>query len=111
MFARIFVTSNTKDEAKNVYERFLEISKQYIKDEKIEKIEPYWKFDDMHIIETNIFLTCNIESIEFEDFLHQISDRWSFLGEPIDEAIASLTVEGCKYIIDGIEMINIFYFL
>lgn len=109
MFVRIFIVSNTVDEAKEVYQRFIDTTRQFIKTEKIEKIEPYWKYDDTHVIETNILLTCNSDSTEFKEFLYLISDKWTFLGKPVNNAIASLTTEGCKYIIKGVSMINLFY--
>jgi hypothetical protein len=109
MFVKIFAFSNNKDEAKVVYRRFIETTRQYIKEEKIEKIEPYWKFEDSQIIRANIILNCDIGSKQFEEFLSKISDKWEFLGMPIEEALASVNAPGCKYIIDGIEMVNLFY--
>jgi hypothetical protein len=109
VFIRIFIRSYTVDEAKEVYQNLINITKQFIKSEKIEKIEPYWKYDDTHVIETNILLNCNLGSTQFEEFLFKISDKWTFLGIPVNNAIASLTTEGCKYIINGIDMIDIFY--
>ncbi|WP_238907489.1 MULTISPECIES: hypothetical protein [Clostridium] len=109
MFIRIFIRSNTVDEAKEVYQNLINETKQFIKSEKIEKIEPYWKYDDTHVIEANILLNCHLDSIQFKEFLYKISDKWEFFGIPVDEALASRNVDGCKYIIDEIDMINIFY--
>lgn len=109
MFIRIFVVSRTADEAKGVYLSFLDKTKYFLRKEEINKIEPYWKYDDMYVIETDILLNCDVGSTQFEEFLHQISDKWTFLGKPVNNAIASLTTEGCKYIVKDIDMINIFY--
>lgn len=109
MFVRIFAVSNTIDEAKDVYQRFIGTTKEFIKTEKIEKIEPYWKYDDTHVIEANIALTCDIHNTQFEEFLYRISDKWTLLGKPANNAIASLTTDGCKHLINGISMINLFY--
>lgn len=109
MFARIFVRSNTVDEAMETYRGIIKIIRKFVKTEKVEKIEPYWKYDDTHVIETNIILTCDLGSTEFEELLYQISDKWTFIGKPVNNTIASITTEGCNYIMDGIDMINIFY--
>lgn len=106
MLVRIFANANTENRAREVYRKFIDIAKPFIKDEKIAKVEPYWKYDDMYVIETNILLTCNIGSKQFEEFLYIISDKWQFFGIPVNEALASSNTEGCKYIVD---MVNIFY--
>lgn len=109
VFARIFIRSNTVDEAMEIYQKFIKIIREFVKTEKVEKIEPYWKYDDTHVVETNIILTCDLGSTEFKELLYKISDKWTFLGKPVNNAIASITTEGCDYVINGIDMINIFY--
>lgn len=108
MLIRIFANSNTEDKAIQIYKKFIQATMLFIKDEKIDKVEPYWKYDDMYVIEANIILICDMESKRFGDFLNKISDKWQFFGTPVDEVLASLNIDGCKYMIDGIEMINIF---
>lgn len=63
----------------------------------------------MFIIETDVLLNYDIDSKQFDEFLHKISDYWLFFGLPIDEALASSKAEKCNYIIDKVEMVNIFY--
>lgn len=109
MRIRIFINAVTEEEATEVYKRFIDLTNSAIKSEKITRVEPYWKFEDMFIIEAHVLLNCDVYSERFDEFLHKISDKWSFFGIPINEALASATTKGCRYIIDKIEMVNIFY--
>lgn len=109
MRVRIFINAATEDEVTKVYEKFIDLTKSNIKSEKVIKVEPYWKFEDMFIIETDILLNCDISSDRFDELLQKISDKWSFFGIPVNEALASATTKGCRYIMDKVEMVNIFY--
>lgn len=108
MLIRIFVKANTDDEAAEAYKKFIDSTKSLIKNEKVTKVEQYWKCENMFIIETNVLLNCDIGSNQFDEFLYKISDKWQFFGIPVDEALASSKAEGSN-IIDNVEMVNIFY--
>ncbi|EQB89251.1 hypothetical protein J2Z44_004292 [Clostridium punense] len=110
MYVRMFIDAKTESNAKDIYEKFIDKINIFIKSEKILKVEPYWKYENMYVLDTNILINCDIGSKRFEEFLYAMADKWKFMGIPIDEAVASLNMEGCKYIIEGINMINIFYY-
>lgn len=109
MLIKIFINADTEVKAIKVYNEFIEKIGNFIEEEKNIKIEPYWKYDDMYVIETIIILTCTPNDMQFQEFLHKISDKWQFFGLPIDEALASINSDGCSYMINGINMINILY--
>ena len=44
---------------------------------------------------------------EFERFIGKISDKWTYLGDPVHSILASDTAEGCNYIKKGIGLIKI----
>jgi hypothetical protein len=92
-----------------VYKKFIERISNFIEEVKSIKMEPYWKYSDMYVIETDIKLNCTPNDMQFQEFLYKVSDKWQFFGIPVNEALASIDADGCSYIINGINMINIFY--
>lgn len=72
-------------------------------------IEPYWKIDGIYILEVNVDLKIAFTEERVTKFLDSISDKWTFFGDPIEEALASEATEGCSYIINGVNMVNIFF--
>ena len=109
MLIRIFTDTDTENNTKKVYEDFTERISNFIKEIKSIKMESYWKYSDMYVIEIDIKLTCTPYDMQFQEFLYKISDKWHFCGIPVDEAVASINDDGCSYIINGVNMINIFY--
>lgn len=109
MIIRIFVNVNTDNEATEVYRKFIGSTESFITEEKVIKIQQYWKYKNMFILETNVLLNCDIGSKQFDEFLNKISDKWQFFGIPVDEALTTSKTEGCNYTIDKVAMVNIFY--
>lgn len=108
MIVKIFANASNKNEAIEVYKNFINIINEYIKFEKLKKIEPYWKFKDMYIVEVSVDLHCQFGSEHFDQFLYRICDKWEHFGNPIDELLASASNVETGYILENVEMINIF---
>ncbi|MHA2960490.1 hypothetical protein [Priestia megaterium] len=108
MFVRLYVTAQNETEAKENLKVVLEKIKQILVKTNVEKLEPYWKFDDIYVVELNLIVKKDLSLNELNTLLKTISDKWQCYGEPINEFLASKTTEGCNYILKGVEMINIY---
>lgn len=108
MFIRLFANSTSEDEAISVYKNINCIIESKIKIEEIKKVEPYWKIDDIYVVEAEIEFINALGEEPLKEFLYSIADNWQFFGNPTDEALASFEDAG-DYIKHGVRMINIFY--
>lgn len=109
MFIRLFTHSSNEEESKKILNEIIDKELQYIDKIEYVTIEPYWKLDGIYIVEVNVNLIVEFNEEKIKDFLQSISDKWIYFGNPLEEALASETTEGCNYIKDGINMINIFF--
>ena len=71
------------------------------------KMEPYWKIDTMYEIKIGVTFKEEFMKNKFQSFLNNIADEWTTFGDPVDEILASETLNEGKYIMDGIGMICI----
>ncbi|AKP76789.1 hypothetical protein ABE036_03275 [Priestia aryabhattai] len=108
MFVRLYVTAKNKTEAEKDLKFFLEKINQILVKANVERLEPYWKFDDVYVVELNLIVKKDLSLNELTQLLETISDKWQYYGDPINEFLASKTAEGCNYILKGVEMINIY---
>ncbi|KML31413.1 MULTISPECIES: hypothetical protein [Priestia] len=108
MFVRLYVTAKNKTDAKKNLKICLEKINPILVKANVEKLEPYWKFDDMYVVELNLIVKKDLSLNELTQLLETISDKWQYYGDPINEFLASKTAEGCNYILKGVEMINIY---
>lgn len=106
MFIRLFATTNNQKEAKKIFRDIISCEPLEISKSEIIKNEPYWKIENIFVVEAKIGFLTQLDTASFKIFLDNISDNWLFWGKPIEEALAS--AEKCNYIKDGINMINIF---
>ena len=110
MYIRLFAISCNKDEAIHIFNNVIsEIKNNNIRSQEIVKNEPYWKIDGVYVVEVDLELASSFSNEQIEVFLYSIADKWVFFGNPINEALASDTTEGCNYLKNGIKMINIIY--
>ena len=109
MFIRIFTYFQDEYKIKMMINEI--INKQIDNINKVEyiTIEPYWKIEGVYKVEVEVDLESELTEQVREKFLYSISDKWTYFGKPIEEALASETTEGCNYIKDGINMINIIF--
>ncbi|MFB8425050.1 hypothetical protein ACFC4S_23825 [Priestia megaterium] len=108
MFVRLYITAQNEPEAKGNLIIVLEKLKSILIKTNVEKLEPYWKFNDMYVVELSLEVKKDLTLSGLKYLLESISDRWEYYGEPINELLASKTVEGCNYILKNVEMINIY---
>jgi hypothetical protein len=109
VFIRLFAHSTNEDDSKRIFNEMLSFERDNI--DKIEYlvIEPYWKIDGLYKLEANLNFKIAFTEERITKFLNSISDKWTFFGNPIEEALASETTEGCIYIKNGVNMVNIFF--
>lgn len=110
MFIRLFTYSTNEEEYKKILNEIINKEIQFI--DKIEYVtfEPYWKLDDIYKVEVNLNLKEKLSEERIKKIFDSISDKWMYFGDPIEEALASETMEGCNYIKDGVNMIDIFFY-
>lgn len=108
MLFRVFEYSNNQDEAKLIFESVISEIQNSIISKEYKKIEPYWKIEGIYVVEVSIKLDKSFNRDKYEKFLKSISDKWISYGDPVDEIIASETIEDCNYTKEEINMINIF---
>lgn len=109
MFIRLFTNTNKQEEAIRIFNSIFDNFNEYFRNKEISKSEPYWKMNGVYVVEANIEFLGDITDKIFTEFLESIADKWLYFGNPVDEALASDTTEECKFIKNGIKMINIFY--
>lgn len=105
MYIRYFVNTNKKESAINLVEESLIGIQEKIIYKQIKKTEPYWKIDNIYIVEMEI----EIQKESITVFLNLYSDNWIEYGNPTDELISSKNNKECAYMKKGFEMINIFF--
>lgn len=107
MFMRFFVYAENDNIALDIYEDCLKYIANYIIKRYELKVEPYWKFTDMYVIEESIKV--NIKRDKYHSFLQSISDSWIPFGYPdVNELLASETGSG-KYMKNKLSMVNLFF--
>lgn len=107
MFMRFFLYAENDNAALDIYEDCVKHIANYIIERYGLKVEPYWKFSDMYVIEETIKV--NIEEDKYQSFLKSISDSWTHFGYPkTNELLASETGSG-KYMKNKLSMVNLFF--
>ncbi|WLR42516.1 hypothetical protein LC087_17775 [Bacillus carboniphilus] len=108
MFVRLFVDANDEKSALDVFNMVIGNLNSIVISYKIEEIKPYWKIDNVLIIEFSLDLSEIITIDKLTEELKGISDKWTAFGEPVEELLASDTTEGCEFLLKGVRMINIY---
>ncbi|MHC1722097.1 MAG: hypothetical protein AB9836_02705 [Aminipila sp.] len=106
---RLFAQTQSMDQAKAIFLDSIAPIQGNIQGYSVKRIESYWKIKELTVIEVEIDLVHEIKTDEQKTFLASISDKWTFLGNPADEAVASRKNEDCHFLKNGVEMINIFF--
>ncbi|HBI02455.1 MAG TPA: hypothetical protein DDY49_00310 [Paenibacillaceae bacterium] len=106
MFIRIYLNTDNQQDALNILENVLNQLDVEIQNKEIVKVEPYWKMEEVYIIEVS-FLVNKLTEEGFEKFLEKISDKWTYFDHPINEVLASETTDGCTFLFPGVKLINI----
>ncbi len=113
MLIRFFIYSGNESGAKTVVNELFQdviIKEMNIANKVVfNKIESYWKIDNMYEVEVDVNLKRKITEAERDKFLSVISGKWKFYGNPIDEALTSETMEDNHFIRKDISMVNIFF--
>ncbi len=107
MYIKLFARTKNRDEALQIFCDATSSLANEIKEQNIIKTEPYWKIEEIYVIKADTKLYNTLTNEQLKKLWNSISDKWTFYGNPVDEALASLTTEGCNYILKGIYMINI----
>ena len=107
MFMRLFLYAENDLYALDIYEDCVKHIADYIVERDGLKVEPYWKFSDMYVIEESFKV--NIDGDKYQIFLKSISDSWIQFGYPeVNELLASETGSG-EYMKDKLSMVNLFF--
>lgn len=107
---RLFANTNHSDGAQIIFDSLFEDFKLCFQNIDVLKNEPYWKMDDVFVVEANMEYIGDVTDEQFISFLESIADKWQFFGEIVkEEALASDTMEECNFLKKGVKMINIIY--
>ena len=104
MLIKFFVEAAEKELAISIVNKGLYDAQEYVKEEEIKNVIPYWKEKDMYIVELALELYQGV----LHNFLQVFSDAWLELGYPVDELLASRNNKDCAYMKEGIVLINVF---
>ncbi|GIO86793.1 hypothetical protein J25TS5_37250 [Paenibacillus faecis] len=107
MFIRLFVNTNNIEEANVTLEKVTSVLKEKIKGKEIVKIIPYWKIEDVYVVEVNLDFYEGISDDDIYKKLQGITNKWTTFGNPVNELMASVDMDDCIINIDKIRMINI----
>ncbi|MDN4618536.1 hypothetical protein QCD85_10540 [Paenibacillus sp. PsM32] len=107
MFVRLFVNAKSETEARVVLEKVFRIFSPILENKEIKKIEPYWKMDEVYIVEITMLISENQTESKLNRILECIANKWIRFGDPVTELLASDTTENCIFMLEGIKMINI----
>lgn len=101
---RLFILADNEKDALTVYDGCMEDIKDYITEQLVFGIEPYWKFPDSYVI--TVEFRWNIDQKQFEHFLDSICNSWLVTGGNLgyDEMLASATSNCTRFIKDKVEM-------
>lgn len=105
----MYVYATSEEESKIVCKNILEELNMYIAKIKIMYNIPYWKIEGIY--EMSIQIEALIDLIKEDkwiEFLNNITDKWVEYGDPVNEILISRNLEGCNFIRDDVEMINMF---
>ncbi len=73
MLMRFFLYSKNENDAIDIFEDCISCITNYVVERREQKLEPYWKFSDMYVVEET--LKFNINTNKFTSFLKSISDK------------------------------------
>ncbi|MBQ4523076.1 MAG: hypothetical protein IJA10_09025 [Lachnospiraceae bacterium] len=104
MKINFFVEAQVEKEAIRLVQDGLYSMEEIIVSKEEQKVAPYWKMENVYIVEMTVELSQN--TLQF--FLESFSDDWLEIGNPVEELLASKTNQGCKYMKEGFVLINIF---
>lgn len=100
MFIRLFVNTNNIEEANVALEKVTSVLKEKIKGKEIVKIIPYWKIEDVYIVEVNLEIYEGISDGDIYKDLQGIINKWITFGNPINELLTSVDMDDCIINID-----------
>jgi hypothetical protein len=109
MFVRLYVNSKNECQTQSILEIFIKKFQPILKSQEVQRIEPYWKMENAYVVEIDLSLLDGTNEVELNRVLMSISDKWLKFGSPTNELLASETTEGCKYILNGLKMVNIHF--
>lgn len=104
MFIRYFIESDSQNDAINLINSDYKNLDCYICKKEIKNVLPYWKIDNVYIIEVII----DLKADTLKSFMDYYSHKWLECGYPVDEFLTSRNIPECTFIRTGYEMINIF---
>lgn len=108
MLIRSYLYTQDKNESFSIIENAISVFKGNFTNYTILKNEPYWKDPNLFVVEVKLSTYTSFSIEDIEEGLRSIADKWLYFGNPVDEALASDTMEGCRFLITGVKMINIF---
>lgn len=108
MFIRLYLNAKNKDAAQHALNKFLQILKPIVENNKLLKIEPYWKIENIYVVEIDVINTKNYTKTKLNELLREISDNWIEFDDPVNELLASSTGDSCNFILPEFNMINIY---
>lgn len=109
MFVRLFAACDDGEAALDIYRDALAGMKEYVENENIIDVKPYWKMKGIFVVEAELHLKKEWNGQKLNQFMSSISDTWLRFGDPADELLASVTAEGCTGMKRGVYMINIHF--
>ena len=95
MFVRLFAACGDGEAALDIYRDALAGMKEYVENENIIDVKPYWKMKGIFVVEAELHLKKEWNGEKLNQFMSSISDTWLRFGDPADELLASVTAEGC----------------
>jgi hypothetical protein len=104
IFVRMYVYAK---DAIDISNNFLSIFNSITRSVSDQNFDPYWKFEDMYVIELKMQLLMDQNSKAFNDKLLIVAENWITFDDPVIELLASDTDKNCKIKIHGVNMINI----
>jgi len=107
--SRLFAACDDGEAALDIYRDALAGMKEYVENENIIDVKPYWKMKGIFVVEAELHLKKEWNGEKLNQFMSSISDTWLRFGDPADELLASVTAEGCTGMKRGVYMINIHF--
>ncbi len=109
MFIRIFIINNNFNGAEKVLLDVINLLPIKIKKHSVDKLEQYWKFEEMIVLESNIKLDRKLTEDEKKEFALRIGNNAEFYGDPIEEFLISLSADDIEIYNKYIYMIDIYF--
>ena len=108
MFIRLFAYAANEPKSRQIVDNAVKGICDYIDSIEIISCKPYWKISGVYENEVKVVLKNDLTDAQLKTWLNDISDKWLYWGSPANEMLASETTEDCHYIMDGVNMINVF---